>query len=594
MKKSIIYIWVAICGMTTVSCDFLVEPPRVAFTDEVVYSTESGLEASVSGLYQGLHFYAASNYFYYLGNASKFSAFSGNRQQTEFLQSHDLTMYSENIYNLNMYSSLYSSIKNCNNLLDKLPESPVNDEYKIAIAAEAKLFRALYYFNLVRLYGDVPLILNTSTDENAVHLPRSPYYEVYARIVKDLEEAETYMRDVDQQEAINPMEGRFNRMAATALKSSVYVWIASLLESVDCNFFDVNKPGRTPEFSALQIRDAEDAWKLALEAAQTVISSEVYALEPDFRNLFRWDQDNHPEDYMSKERIIMTTATGTHGASPAKFTLWSNAYGTDASQSSSSNEGRIRASRWMWQRWAETHGGELVLDDATDISYYHGCPDPRFDATFAHSVIYTYKDGVLSSSEVYPATGLDGNAGTCPYFKKYFSTRYMADSGYADMYVLRYAEVILNAAEAAASLGNESLACDYLNMILARARNSVDGQPASYPVDVYVDDFSSQEELVDAIMWERLFEFNGEFHEWFDTHRRGAKWLKDNVCAPLYAFLQQEEQASFKKQSFNNQVETLNKDAEALRASILCAFPADEIRRNSKIELSDQNDFYIE
>lgn len=600
MKKINYYALLA-AAMLVQACSFLEEAPVVSVTEKDVYDSEAGLEAAVQGVYySGLNTFTQQGYFYYLGSASRFQVFTGNRNTMEFNQTHDLTMYSSSTYNLEMYSRLYAGINAANKLIDGLDGSPVDVAYKVEIEAEARFLRALYYFTLTRLYGDVPLVLDAVYDEAPVNVPRTPYQTVYKAILDDLEYAEDNMRSAARQAMLNPDTDRCHSMAATALKAKVYTWMACYMESPFDQFFDVTRIGRYPDFSDCGLDVSEDAWEAALEAAETVIESKLYGLESDYRNLYRFDEDNYPDDYRSKERIIAVSSTANGGAAAiAKFTLWHHPYGSDASQTESSNEGKVRGSRWMWDKWASSHGG--VQQTEGTVKFYESCPDPRFDATYMHTVYYTYTDGVLSANLVYPGTGVsNGNASSCPYFKKYFSTKYRSDNGYADYYVLRYADVLLMAAEAAASLSNApgdenwDKAVDYMNILLERARKSVDEGEAAEPAAWTSASFTSKEELIDAIMWERFYETNGEFQEWFESHRRGAAWLKRNVCAPLLKFLSKDSEAAFKKQSFNDNTESLERSVSDLRASLLLAFPVQELRRNSSLSEADQNDFYIQ
>ena len=85
----------------------------------------------------------------------------------------------------------------------------------------------------------------------------------------------------------------------------------------------------------------------------------------------------------------------------------------------------------------------------------------------------------------------------------------------------------------------------YVNVILKRARESVDGAPAAEPRDIQASEFASRQELVNRIFWERCFEMPFEHHEYFDTHRFGAQWIIDNISKPKNEFLYLPEQEDF-------------------------------------------------
>ena len=135
-----------------------------------------------------------------------------------------------------------------------------------------------------------------------------------------------------------------------------------------------------------------------------------------------------------------------------------------------------------------------------------------------------------------------------------------------------------------------------MEMIHKRARDSKSG--ATHPT---MSSWNAQtpSELVDAIMWERVFELTGECHEFYDTHRRGAKWMSEWLCKPLNEFLDQPEQnfynASTPERNWFNMIfnsRKLETDYQKLRKGILLAFPEEEIRDNAAIGDENQNDFF--
>ena len=94
-----------------------------------------------------------------------------------------------------------------------------------------------------------------------------------------------------------------------------------------------------------------------------------------------------------------------------------------------------------------------------------------------------------------------------------------------NFYIIRYADVLLMAAEAEAELGNLGAALDLVNQVRARAQNdlvtSEDGSlAANYVVSPYPS-FASQEQAIDAIRFERKLELSGEGHRFYDLVRWG-------------------------------------------------------------------------
>lgn len=593
-----------LAGAAALSCSkFLEEIPATSVSKASAYQSPEALEAGLIGAYTGLNLFASNDFFYYLCSASQMQEYTGRRTTDVFLQTHDLTMWSTTSSNEKIYASLYSSVAKCNVLLKGLETSPVDAAYRKKVEGEAKFLRALFYFTLARFYGDLPLITEPLETVDDCFVKRSSYSDVYRLIWEDLTFAAENMFTQAELGIDAISKGRACNMAAHALLSSVYLQMACYLESPDVQFFDTSKPGRLPDFSFAGIATAEDALTRSLQEAETVITSGIYELEKNYSNLFRWDPVNHPEDYLSKERILVFNATPQNVTSSiVPWMLWENPKGTESNNVHNGNAGRIRASRWIFQKWAARYGGTIGTVSGIDI--YKDCPDPRFDASFFHTEVWGVPTGTSSTagemvrSTIYPAR-VKVTAKTDPYIRKYFSPHYKTDNGDADYYIIRYAEVLLNAAEAAARLSsapgdaNSEKAIGYVNTLLERARNSVaEGEaPAGEPAAWNAADFADKTALVDAIIWERVFELGNEGHEWFDTHRLGAQWLLDNVCKPLNVFNHQPENQSFWSEQYNDQ--DLTEDLLTVRKGLLLAFPEYEIRYNTALSAEDQNDYYI-
>lgn len=119
---------------------------------------------------------------------------------------------------INQYSNAYQAIQRSNIVIEHIPLIPLSDVLKAQYIAEAKFIRALSYFNLVRLYGGVPLV-TTETKSLDIDVPRASVDEVYALIEQDLKDAEVVLPvsfpAADQ--------GRATRGAAKGLLAKVYL-----------------------------------------------------------------------------------------------------------------------------------------------------------------------------------------------------------------------------------------------------------------------------------------------------------------------------------------------------------------------------------
>ena len=73
-------------------------------------------------------------------------------------------------------------------LMDRVPGiTNMESALRSRVVAEARFLRAIHYFNLVRLFGDVPLRLEPVADVRNLTLPRSPAADVYRAIIEDLQ-----------------------------------------------------------------------------------------------------------------------------------------------------------------------------------------------------------------------------------------------------------------------------------------------------------------------------------------------------------------------------------------------------------------------
>ena len=137
------------------------------------------------------------------------------------------TYYTQNISagQTQDWSGYYSSIGHCNFLLYQLDRFKFsNENLKNQVSAETYALRAATYFELAKIFGDVPLVLEPTMNENEPLYARSPVQDVFTQINKDINEALSLM----------PSEGyvdknRFSKPAVYALLADVKMWTASVL-----------------------------------------------------------------------------------------------------------------------------------------------------------------------------------------------------------------------------------------------------------------------------------------------------------------------------------------------------------------------------
>lgn len=605
MKK---ILYATVLTLMVSSCDFLSENPTTSLSEAMVYDTESALESNIRGIVEVCHssamythdmqeFMQTASCLCYYPQGSEVGKQNTNER---YYSSYHYAQFSNMQQNVNMFKNHYLGIQRCNKLIDGLADSPVDPAYKLEIEAEAKFYRAVYYFSLVRFYGNVPLHVTVIKDSDQADAPRAPYYDVYDQILKDLDFAWNNMRSKERVKAVTGGESRPYKYAAKAFEAAVYVQIGSYLDAPDDHAFGTQKTGHLkPDFTVCGVETAKDAWEKALAAAELVINEGQYSLQPRYQDLFRYSES---ADFQSDERIFIVPVTNSsNGGLLGRRSLPEYPMGTANTVNNNTHYGRFRPTRFVFEKWAETYGGTTKIEEVKtptgniEIEHYVSCPDPRFDATFYHTQLQRLNDGAVYN--IYPsasAYGQDARKYILPYFKKYLSPTYDGGlDGDYDFYFMRYAEVILFAAEAAASLAssptdaNAVKAKGYIEQLHYRARNSV--APATSQPTWKDKEFKTTQDLVNAIFWERVYELYGEGHEWFDTHRRGTKWFLNNVIIPFNDHLESPENGYLIRWYSGDGKSPYSEKEEDVRRGLFCAYSSDDLMYNRALDSNDQN-----
>ena len=205
------------------SCsDFLEEDPASTMVVDNFYKTEADADAAIVGVYDGLNDQWNIYYrgVYMLAELTTDNAECGQGVANQFIFAlNDYTYGPVNDRIETLYTSVYKTIANANVAVDKIPTIAFNDAKKNRLIGEARFVRALLYFNMVRLFGEVPLVLHQVTALDQANTPRTPVAEVYAQIISDLEFAEQNLDATNT--AANA--GRAVKSAATGLLAKVYL-----------------------------------------------------------------------------------------------------------------------------------------------------------------------------------------------------------------------------------------------------------------------------------------------------------------------------------------------------------------------------------
>lgn len=470
--KSIIYyaacisIMVGLCGCGE---NFLTLSPKDKLTDANFFQTPTDAQSALTGVYGQLQ--PNQTYGVSIDAADIEWAMSGDLYEMDGsaarIEIHTLNLPASNTKIRDMYSETYLGISRANFTIDGVSGMESLDaETKARILAQAKFLRAIYYYRLVNYFGGVPLVLESLDASSEMEIPRASAEEVWAQIEKDLNQAIEVLPEAWEGDDL----GRATKGAALGFLAKAYLW--------------------------------QEKWSEVARVSEAIINQGIYALEPDFRSVFLETNEHNPEILFGTQfrggndgegsNIVYRTAP--RGA-PSEFTgsgawsnfvpqtHWVNAFEKDAS-------GRIKDERY----WDVIIGpGEQHQD----------MPDFRM-----------------------PEQVPDGWSKTGFILTKYWQKATIGMSG-VNAPVLRFAEILLNYAEALNELGRSREAMQQVNKI--RERAGLEPKPLNL----------GQAAVLDAIFYERRMEFIWESAGAFsDLNRRGRflEFIKNN--RPNYAELQ--------------------------------------------------------
>ena len=126
----------------------------------------------------------------------------------------------------NFWKAAYKVINRTNTILGRIDGIEINTELANRYKLECKFIRALMYFNLVRVYGDVPLVLKEISISESYDILREPKENVYNQIIADLKEAQDLPVSYSTAE-----DGRATQGAAKALLANVYMTLHKYAEA---------------------------------------------------------------------------------------------------------------------------------------------------------------------------------------------------------------------------------------------------------------------------------------------------------------------------------------------------------------------------
>lgn len=442
--------------------DFISVTPKGQFLTENYYSNRDEAYTGLVAVYDVLRKNAGGfESMIALMNSGSDDNYAGGGGPTDGTQLQTFSNFTINPNTVagSYWNDHYQGVFRANILLSKLPDVPMDENEKARFVAETKALRATYYFNLVRLFGNIPLIVDPLPATDMYKVTQSNPSDVYAQIEKDLSEA---ISSLPSSINLTSEAGRFTKGAAQAMLGKVYLYDNKKSEAATI-LAEVNgTPGQPNQYGNQLLAKFSDLWV--------------------FTNKF------NAEGILTCRHTDQSNADwGFWGSSADEGNSIDQMVGPRSYQKTGDDAPDIYPSGWSFNVWTND-----FVDAIKD--------DPRYDATVLDM------NALTAAGQ---ATYLAGYMNTGYFLKKFIPMVSDERTGggavelnfQQDDYIIRLADCYLMEAEALGATGARAQAL----LDAVRARVGL----ASVPV------------TMEAIKRERRLELAGEGHRFFDLVRWG-------------------------------------------------------------------------
>ncbi|HOS46717.1 MAG TPA: RagB/SusD family nutrient uptake outer membrane protein [Paludibacter sp.] len=218
MKSKIYITIIFIMALSMLSCeDFLTTNLRGEYTTESFYNSAENATMSVNAIYNSLY----GNTLWIFGDVASDDAVKGGNagDQADINAINDFSAKSDNGVLNTFWQSTYETISRANNAITNIPGIEMDDALKNRLLGEAKFLRAYSYFNLVNIFGKVPLKLEPQNKTATIYIELSDENKIYAQIEQDLTDAVAALPDAYPAE-----KGRVTKGAAYALLAKAQLY----------------------------------------------------------------------------------------------------------------------------------------------------------------------------------------------------------------------------------------------------------------------------------------------------------------------------------------------------------------------------------
>lgn len=206
----------------TLSCSesYFDRYPIDSLTEGAFYSTKEELQFGLNNAYTSLK--TAYNVYLSVGDLASDNAFNSKfNNNLDNISMNESNVVSTSGISSSLWNGSYQVISRSNLILDKMKKVTLTDDLKNRFEGESKFLRALMYFNLVRIFGSVPMVLtDIQTTQEAFSIGQETVENIYKQIIQDLKDAAALL---PEQYTINADKGRATGLAAMTLLGKVYL-----------------------------------------------------------------------------------------------------------------------------------------------------------------------------------------------------------------------------------------------------------------------------------------------------------------------------------------------------------------------------------
>ena len=400
----------------------------------------------------------------------------------------------------NNWSNCYTIIRRCNVFLQNIGVVPLSEALITRHIAEARFLRAFAYFELLKRYGGIPLVGDKilNLDDN-IDIPRSTYEECVNYIAAEIDACKDLLPAGSQ--VVSTEFGRAHTEAALALKCRLYLYAASPL-------FNGGGISTNPQLKALTGYPVKDdtRWTRAILAAEELIAKTFYKLPAGsgataYQNVFLTKINS--DIIFSKQSANSTSLENANA--PVGYTT------------PAASNGRTSPTQEFLNAFPNLNGSPYT-GSSTDLTQFTG-RDPRLAATIFYNgvkwlgrSVETFEGGLDKPNRAFQTQTKTG------YYLRKFLGDFTNGTTYSNQShnfpYFRFAEVLLNYAEALNEMGKTEDAAKQIFLIRARAGITA-GSNSRYGIPAGI----SQIDLQKLIKNERRIELSFEEHRFWDIRR---------------------------------------------------------------------------